>query len=143
MSLSPSIPTPTRVATESSRSDVPTPHHDLLSWIPCATRVVVADNLLRGHPDCVSYSISSWPESVIPEADWEYFDSLPATTPSLPMVVLLSPSHRRLEVRPTSHFVSVADVLRSLYDIRALFPNTTLRGFSYAGLHHLRVHLDQ
>jgi hypothetical protein len=127
----------------SSRSDGPITHLNPLSCFPYATRYIVADYLQRGHPDCVTYSISSWPESVLPEAHWQYFDSLPAITLDSCTVILRLPSHHRRIVRSSSQpFVTVADILRSLYDVRAHFPNNTLLGFTHAGLNHLIVHLD-
>ena len=134
--------TPTPMA-GSSQSNYPITHLDPISCFPYATRYMVADYLLRGHPDCVTYSISSWPESVLPEAHWAYFDSLPAITHDSYTVVLRLPSHPRRTVRSTSQpFVTVADILRSLYDLRAHFPNATLLGFTHPGLNHLIVHLD-
>ena len=115
---------------------------DPLSWVAYATRLVVADYVLRGHPYCVGYAISSWPESVLPEAHWSYFESLPATSPGLSMMVLRLPSHHRVYVRSAS-VVTVADVLRALYGARANFPSYRLLGLSYAGLDNFfNVHLD-
>ncbi len=130
-------------AAGSSRPDVLTHQIDLLSWVPYSTRTILADYLLRGHPYCIRYAISSWPESVLPVDDWEYFEFLPATTPCLSTVVLRLPSYFRLEVRSSSEFVTVADVLRALYDVRAHFPNAITFGLSYAGLgNYFNVHFE-
>ncbi|KAF8332186.1 hypothetical protein F5887DRAFT_48191 [Amanita rubescens] len=75
-----------------SRPDVSTHQINLLSWVPYSTRTILADYLLRGHPYCIRYAISSWPESVLPVDHWEYFEFLPATTPCLSTVVLRLPS---------------------------------------------------
>lgn len=126
-----------------SRPDVSTHQINLLSWVPYSTRTILADYLLRGHPYCIRYAISSWPESVLPVDHWEYFEFLPATTPCLSTVILRLPSHFRLEVRSSSQFVTVADVLRALYDVRAHFPNATILGLSYAGLeNYFNVNLE-
>lgn len=126
------------VANVSSQPDCTDP----ISWVPYATRLVLADYLRRGHPYCVSYAIASWPESVLPQAHWEYFNSIPATTPSLTTMVLRFTPQFRLEVRSTSKFLTVADILRSLYSVRALFPNAILIGLSYRGLNQVTVHFD-
>ena len=118
---------------------------DPISWVPYATRFLVADYLLRGHPYCVQYATSSWPESVLPQAHWEYFNSLPATSPYLPTVILRLPGRfGNVEVHSTSHYVTVADILRALYDNRARYrPNTVLIGLSYSGHeNYVNVHLD-
>jgi len=119
-------------------------HPDPISWVPFATRLVVADYLQQSHPYCVGYALASWPESVLPQTYWEYFHTIPATSPSLPTVVLrLSGRGRcRLEVRPTSEILTVADVLRSLYTMRVHFPNAIFTGLSYMGRNHFIVHLD-
>ena len=123
--------------------DVSTYRIDLLSWVPYSARTTLADYLLRGHPYCVRYAISSWPESVLPVDHWEYFEFLPAATPCLSTVILRLPSHFRLEVRFSSQFVTVADILRALYDVRAHFPDAIIFGLSYAGLaNYFNVHLE-
>ena len=123
-----------------------TPLLDPISWVPYATRFLVADYLLRGHPYCVQYATSSWPESVLPWAHWEYFNSLPATSPCLPTVILRLPGRfGNVEVQhSTSQYVTVADILRALYDNRARYrPNTVLIGLSYSGhQNYVNVHLD-
>ncbi|KAF8332193.1 hypothetical protein F5887DRAFT_1174597 [Amanita rubescens] len=120
---------PPPVATETSWFQ----HPDPISWVPFATRLVVADYLQQSHPYCVGYALASWPESVLPQTYWEYFHTMPATSPSLPTVVLRLSGRCRLEVRPTSEILTVADVLRSLYSMRAHFPNAIFTGLSYMG----------
>jgi len=129
---------PAPVATETRWSQRPDP----ISWVPFSTRLVVADYLQQGHPYCVGYALASWPESALPQAYWEYFHTIPATSPSLPSVVLRLSRRCRLEVRPTSEFLTVADVLRSLYSIRGDFHNAIFTGLSYMGRNHFIVHLD-
>jgi hypothetical protein len=132
------------IASGSTRPSAPTTELDPLTWVPYATRVVVADYLRRGHPFCVQYAMASWPESVLPVAHWEYFATLPATTQHHQNIVLRLRLHDWLEVQAseTLGFVTVADVLRSLYGVRARFPNSIFIGLSPAGLNHLIVHMD-
>lgn len=88
--------------------------------------------------------MASWPESVLPVADWEYFATLPATTLHHQNIVLRLRLHDWLEVQASEAlgFVTVADILRSLYSVRARFPNLIFIGLSPAGLNHLIVHMD-
>ena len=124
----------------------PTPHLNPLKWVPYTAQTVVADYLLSGHPYCVRYNIMSWPESVLPVAHWEYFQTLSATTPGYSTIILRIYPDMRLEVRasalPVPDHITVADILRSLYSVRDHFPNATIIGLSPKGLNHFIVHLD-
>jgi len=132
------------LATASTWPYTPMPRLNPLKWVPFTAQTVVADYLRRGHPSCVRYNIMSWPESVLPVAHWEYFQTLSATTPSYSTIILRIHPDMRLELRASTlpGHITVADILRSLYSVRDYFPNATIIGLSPKGLNHFIVHLD-
>ncbi|KAF8621827.1 hypothetical protein AX15_007472 [Amanita polypyramis BW_CC] len=119
------------------------PQLDTLSWVPFSIRLVVADYISRGHPSCVGYAVASWPESVLAADDWHTFGELPATTPVKQTVVLKYPSHFLVEVRASSHpYVTIVDILQSIYKERRRFPQARFIGLSPSGHNYLRVHFE-
>lgn len=128
------------LTTASTWPYTPTPCLNPLKWVPFTTQTVVADYLQCGHPFCVQYNIMSWPESVLPVAHWEHFQTLSATTPSYSTIILRIYTDMRLELWASTlaDHITVVDI----FSMRDHFPNATIIGLSPKGLNHFIMHLD-
>ena len=105
--------------------------------------LVVDGRVSRGHPQCISYSTLSWPESAYPEADWQEFETTAVTSPEQSSVILeFTDSQLQLVVRPSrDSFVTIMDVALCLYNARNYFPPSVFLGLAPMSYNILRVHL--
>lgn len=97
--------------------------------------ISVHQDICCGNKDCIIYSVTSLPSSVLPYDDEMLYRALPATEPPLSSFTIEVPnfSHIFKVNASASDFVTISDVLEAIYQNRSYLGTQWFRGLYWAG----------
>ncbi|KAF8729334.1 hypothetical protein AX14_006274 [Amanita brunnescens Koide BX004] len=129
-------PQPVRYITSISQMLPSTKPHDADASTSNESGLIsVHQDICCGNKDCIIYSVTSLPSSVLPYDDEMLYRALPATEPPLSSFTIEVPnfSHIFKVNASASDFVTISDVLEAIYQNRSYLGTQWFRGLYWAG----------